>query len=94
MKVSGQFITNNGDVVVPALLAGVGMALQPEFLIWRELRDGRLEEGLPGWSAPSIALHIVTPPGTVRPVRVTALIDFLAERFAKAPWAHGMGEQM
>ena len=94
VKVSGQFITNNGDVVVPALLAGVGMALQPEFLIWRELRDGRLEEGLPGWSAPSIALHIVTPPGTVRPVRVTALIDFLAERFAKAPWAHGMGEQM
>lgn len=94
VKVAGQLVTNNGDVVVPALLAGVGMALQPEFLIWRELRDGRLEEALPGWSAPSIALHIVTPPGTLRPARVTALIDFLAARFAKAPWAHGPGEQM
>ncbi len=94
MKVRGQLITNNGDVVVPALLAGVGMALQPEFLVWRELHDGRLEEALPGWSTPSIALHIVTPPGAVRPARVTALIDFLAARFVKAPWAHGMGEQM
>jgi DNA-binding transcriptional LysR family regulator len=92
VKVSGQFVTNNGDVVVPALLAGVGMALQPEFLIWRELRDGRLEEALPGWQAPSIALHIVTPPGPLRPARVSALIDFLATRFAKAPWAHGMTE--
>ncbi|MEN3976126.1 LysR family transcriptional regulator [Emcibacter sp. SYSU 3D8] len=90
VKVTGQFATNNGDVAVPALLAGVGMALQPEFLIWRELRDGRLEEALPGWSVPSIALHIVTPPGTLRPARVTALIDFLAARFVKATWAHAM----
>ncbi len=92
VKVNGQFQTNNGDVVVPALLAGVGVALQPEFLIWRELRDGRLEEALPGWSATPIALHIVTPPGTLRPARVTALIDFLAARFLKAPWAHGVAE--
>ncbi|MGE0666405.1 MAG: LysR family transcriptional regulator [Sphingomonadales bacterium] len=90
VKATGQLLTNNGDVVVPALLAGVGMALQPEFLIWRELRDGRLEEALPGWSAPPIALHIVTPPGSLRPARVTALIDFLAARFVRAPWAHGV----
>lgn len=88
VKVSGPFVTNNGDVVVPALLAGIGVALQPEFLVWRELRDGRLEEALPGWSAPPIALHIVTPPGSLRPARVTALIDFLAARFIEAPWAH------
>ncbi|MEN3952896.1 LysR family transcriptional regulator [Iodidimonas sp. SYSU 1G8] len=89
VKVSGQLLTNNGDVVVPALLAGTGVALQPEFLIWRELRDGRLVEALPGWQTTSIALHVVTPPGTLRPARVTALIDFLSARFAHAPWAHG-----
>lgn len=91
VKVSGPFVTNNGDVAVPALLAGVGLAVQPEFLIWRELRDGRLEEALPGWSVPPIALHIVTPPGSLRPARVTALIEFLAARLSKAPWAHGGG---
>jgi DNA-binding transcriptional LysR family regulator len=53
------------------------------------LRDGRLVEALPGWQTSSIALHVVTPPGTLRPARVTALIDFLSARFAHAPWAHG-----
>lgn len=90
VRVQGQLIVNNGDVVVPALLAGVGLALQPEFLIWNELRAGRLVELLPGWSGKLAALHVVTPPGTVRPARVTALIDFLARRFVRAPWAHGV----
>jgi DNA-binding transcriptional LysR family regulator len=40
------------------------------------------------WQVPSIALHIVTPPGRARPARVHALIDFLAAHFALAPWAH------
>jgi DNA-binding transcriptional LysR family regulator len=93
VKVSGQLLTNNGDVVVPALLAGTGLALQPEFLIWRELREGRLEEALPGWSATPIALHVVTPPSALRPARVTALIDFLSARFVHAPWAHGPGTE-
>jgi len=40
-----------------------------------------LEKLLPDWSLPPIALHPVTSPGSLRPTRVTALIDFLTERF-------------
>lgn len=90
VRMHGQLMVNNGDVVVPALLAGVGIAIQPEFLIWDELRSGRLVELLPDWSSSAAALHVVTPPGSVRPARVTVLIDFLAKRFLRAPWAHGV----
>ena len=90
VRVTGRIFTNNGDVVLPSLLAGVTLALQPEFFVWQHLRDGRLEEALPGWAGAPAALHIVTPPGTLRPARVRALIDFLAERFLQAPWAHGV----
>lgn len=78
---------NNADVLMPLLLAGAGLALQPEFMIWRELRDGLLQVVLPEWSEHDISLHTVTPPSVGRPARVRVLIDFLAAAFARAPWA-------
>ncbi len=87
VPVSSTLRVNNADALTPALLAGLGLALQPEFMVWRELRDGLLETALPGWSPPPVALHIVTPPGRQRPARVQLLIEHLATTFAESPWA-------
>jgi DNA-binding transcriptional LysR family regulator len=78
---------NNADALMPALLGGLGLALQPEFLVWRELASGALESVMTDWSVPSIALHLMTPPSTIRPARVQVLMDFLSQRFPLAPWA-------
>ncbi len=85
--VRGPLRANNADALGPALLAGLGLAVQPEFLVWREIEAGRLEAVMQEWSLPPIALNIVTPPGRRRPARVSAVIDFLAGRLAAAPWA-------
>jgi len=75
LSVNAQLRVNNAEALNPALLAGMGIALQPEFLVWRELKAGKLEIVLPEWSPPPIALHVVTPPGRVRPARVQLLIE-------------------
>lgn len=78
---------NNAEALAPALLAGHGLALQPEFLIWPDLESGVLETVMHDWEVEPIALHIVTPPGRNRPARVQALIEHLADRFTQEPWA-------
>ncbi|MCL7714810.1 LysR family transcriptional regulator [Stenotrophomonas mori] len=82
---------NNAEVFAAALRDGLGLALQPEFMVWEDLRDGRLETAMDDWQVEPIALHIVTPPGLRRPARVQALIDYLAAGLERAPWATGAG---
>jgi DNA-binding transcriptional LysR family regulator len=78
---------NNAEGLVPALRAGLGLALQPEFLAWQDLQSGALETVMDDWHVEPIALHIVTPPGRRRPARVQALMGYLAEHFTNVPWA-------
>ena len=79
--------SDNADMLNPALLAGQGLALQPEFLVWRAVREGRLEVAMPEWSVAPLGLHLITPPSPLRPRRVEVVIDHLARALAKAPWA-------
>lgn len=78
---------NNAEALTPALRAGLGLALQPEFLAWQDVQAGELETVMMDWQVDPIALYILTPPGRSRPARVQALIDYLAARLAVAPWA-------
>jgi DNA-binding transcriptional LysR family regulator len=83
VRPSGPLRANNADALMPALLTGCGLAVQPEFLIREELAKKKLVAVLSDWSLPEIALHLVLPPGGPRPARVEALAEFLRKRFAR-----------
>lgn len=82
LKPAGPLRANSGEAALPALRAGLGITLLPDFIVGADLAAGTIEEVLTDWAAPPIALHLVTPPNPLRPARVEALIAFLVARFA------------
>jgi DNA-binding transcriptional LysR family regulator len=85
VKPGGRLRTNNADAMLPSLFAGHGIAIAPDFIIDAALNRGEVVTILPDWSAPAIALHLVTPPGRLRPRRVEALLNFLTEALIITP---------
>jgi DNA-binding transcriptional LysR family regulator len=80
VRPSGPLRVNNGDAMMPALIAGTGVGILPEFILRDALAAGRLERLLPEWSLSSGAVYWVTPPGGPRPKRVDLFRDFLVEK--------------
>ncbi|MCO8608984.1 LysR family transcriptional regulator [Burkholderia multivorans] len=83
----GSVRSNSADVVMPALLAGRGIALQPEFVVADALKRGDLVTVMSDWHVDPVGVKLVMPPNTLRPVRVTAFVDYLVEQLSDAPWA-------
>lgn len=82
VRPSGRLRVNNGDAMLPALIAGTGLGVLPHFILRDALADGRVERVLPEWSLPSSSVHWVTPPGGQRPKRVDMLGEYLAASLA------------
>lgn len=80
VKASGPLSANSGEALMPALVAGLGIARLPGFVLGDAIESGAAVELLPEWRPGLIGLHLLTPPSTLRPARVAALIAFLEQR--------------
>lgn len=83
----GPLRVNNGDAMLPALIAGLGLGVLPDFILRDALASGKLERVLPEWSLPSSGLHWVTPPGGPKPARIEVLGEFLAKKLSRSDGA-------
>lgn len=83
LRGSGPMSANSGEAILPALRAGLGIAFLPDFIIGPDIAAGTVEPILTDWHGTPIALHLLTPPGTLRPARVEALISFLTEEIRR-----------
>lgn len=82
VRPAGPLRVNNGDAMLPALTAGLGIGILPEFILHEVLTDGRLEIVLPEWASSGGSVHWLTPPGGRRPKRVEVLGDFFQQKLA------------
>lgn len=83
VRPQGPLRVNNGEAMLPSLIAGIGIGVLPEFIVRDALKRHELEIVLPDWSLPASAVHWVMPPGGPRPKRVEALGAFFAKHLAR-----------
>ncbi|MEY9426014.1 DNA-binding transcriptional LysR family regulator [Bradyrhizobium ottawaense] len=61
VRPGGQLRVNNGEAVMPALIAGLGIAELPEFIVGEAISSGAVEVILKDWKQAEGAVHLVTP---------------------------------
>jgi DNA-binding transcriptional LysR family regulator len=78
----GRFKADNGEALLAAAVAGLGVAVLPDLMIEPHIAAGVLTPVLGDHPPPQAGMFVVRPPGDFPPRKVKVLIEILLEHFA------------
>ena len=73
---------NDGQSLLNAAIAGLGIAYLPSFLYAEAMSKGLVEYAMPSLPMETQGIYAVYPPGRFTQPKVRAFIDFLVHVFA------------
>ena len=79
VRPNARFTADSGAALVPAVIAGLGIALLPDFLITDHIEQGRMVVVMRDYPMPEAGVYVVRPPGGSASSKVRALIDVMVE---------------
>ena len=89
VPVSGNFASNNAGAIATAMVAGMGIALLPVWMVGREIKQGMAEIVLREYRAHPADMaddvYAVFPHARNLSAKVRACVDFLARKFRDEP---------
>ena len=74
---------NNGRMLAELAAAGLGIVLEPDFIVAPEVRSGRLQRLLTDYQPPRSLIAAVYPSRRHLSAKVRSFVDFLAARHAR-----------
>ncbi len=80
VPVRGPLVINNGQALLAAALAGIGVAVQADVLLDPAIARGELVRLLPRWSLPSRPLHVVRLAQARPSAKLRTFVDFVVEQ--------------
>ena len=83
VKVKPLLESNDGQILRVAALDGMGILVQPKYIIYDDIKAGRLVPVLDEWDLPRLTMNIAFQTRSHMPVKVRLFIEALAERFRK-----------
>jgi DNA-binding transcriptional LysR family regulator len=86
VAVRGELRSDNGEILRDWFLSGLGISLRETWDVASELHEGSLVRVLPKWETESTSIFAVRAPRSPLPHRIAIFLDFLAERWQRAPW--------
>lgn len=81
IRVTGPMQVNNGDLLRGAALAGMGIVMQPSFIVGDDIRRRALVPLLTDYHLPESAIHVVYPSRLHLSAKVRTFVDHLVETF-------------
>ncbi|MEN8176694.1 MAG: LysR family transcriptional regulator [Pseudomonadota bacterium] len=91
VKLNVRLKANSGDFLTQMAIAGQGIVLEPNFIVYQAIQRGELVPILTGYRWPEISAYAVYPQTRLLSRRVRTFVDFLVERFAGVPyWDDGL----
>ena len=83
----GRITANNAETLLELAVMGLGLVRLPDVIVGPALRDGRLVALFAeAHVAEPVPVHAVYSYARQRPPKVGAMVDYLVEQFADAPW--------
>ena len=74
---------NDGQVLRAAALDGLGILVQPTYIVYDDIVAGRLVPVLDEWDLPRLTINLAYPSRKHLSARVRTFIDFIAEHFSR-----------
>ncbi|MFJ3486840.1 LysR family transcriptional regulator [Pseudomonas sp. NPDC090202] len=81
VPITSRLTINQGDPLLAAAVAGLGVVLQPVELVGDALRDGTLVSLLPSYQAPATPMHILYAPDRRLTPKLRSFLDFAIASF-------------
>lgn len=81
IRAQGRFKADNGAALAAAAIAGLGIAVLPDFLIEAAMASGTLVPVMSRYPVPEAGIFVVRPPGRYPARKVRVLMELLIEHF-------------
>ncbi len=88
LKVKGLLEANDGQVLRAAALDGLGILVQPRYVIHDDIVAGRLVPVLDEWDLPRLQMNIAFQSRRHMSAKVRTFIDFLVDHFERMEYDH------
>ena len=86
VTVKGLLESNDGQILRTAALDGLGILVQPTYILYNDIVAGRLVPVLDEWDLPRLTINLAYPSRKHLSAKVRTFIDFIAEHFAKSDY--------
>ena len=83
LQVKGRLDSNDGQILRAAALDGLGILVQPTYIVYEDMVAGRLVPVLDDWDLPRLTINLAYPSRKHLSAKVRTFIDFMAEHFVR-----------